>query len=470
MTKLQKMSIFAQLNTTKMRRFTTLILSLLLGVTAFAQSPEAVLESIRKQPNLAVTVGATYPTTVSKIATAPKGFEPFYLSMVGRHGSRYEQNGKNEKVALAIYRKADSLGILTEAGKRAYAKIAESNKIQNGHYGELTPLGYEQWRNIGQRAHKNFGAIFEGGTVEAKASIRMRCVLSMVAFNQGLKECNPKIGICQDSRESDLPIIRPLYDNPDVPASAKAIHHNYRNTGAWLKAREEWERSRNCDAFLSKITTDKERLLTECGAKYPLRIARYTYRTLIFTENFEVDNRELVNLLFTPEELYDIYVYSTAQWMNNAVGRGNEVVEMFASYMLPMVDDILDKANEAVEGKNPYCANLRFTHDTYVTPLLSVIGYEGCVPQWSEDIEKATTSFNHGEKVPMASNLQIVLYRNKKGEILVRSLINERDAYLPIECKTAPFYPWNDFCNHITKSMEELIKTRKKLLKEFSKE
>lgn len=449
-----------------MRRFTTLILSLLLAITAFAQSPEALLESIRKQPNLAITVGATYPTApIGEIAVAPEGFEPFYLSLVGRHGSRYEQNGKNEKKALAIYRKADSLGILTEAGKRAYTQIAESSKIQNGHYGELTPLGYEQWRNIGHRAHNNFGAIFAGGTVEAKASIRMRCVLSMVAFNQGLKECDPKIGISQDSRESDLPIIRPLYDNPEVPALAKEIHREYRNSGAWLKARKAWERTRNCDAFLSKITTDKEQFLTACGAKYPLRAARYTYRTLIFAENFNIDNRELVNSLFTTEELYDIYVYNTTQWVNNAVGRGNEVVEMFASYMQPMVDDIIERANEAIEGKNPHCANLRFTHDTYVTPLLSVIGYEGCVPQWSEDVEKATTSFNHGKMVPMAANLQIVLYRNKQGEVLVRSLINERDAYLPIECKTAPFYPWSDFCKHINKNVKELCDTQKRVLK-----
>jgi hypothetical protein len=69
----------------------------------------------------------------------------------------------------------------------------------------------------------------------------------------------------------------------------------------------------------------------------------------------------------------------------------------------------------------------------------------------------------------MAANLQIVLYRNKKGEVLVRSLLNERDAYLPIKCKTAPFYPWSDFCNHINNNMNYLDGVQKRVLQKHGK-
>ena len=79
----------------------------------------------------------------------------------------------------------------------------------------------------------------------------------------------------------------------------------------------------------------------------------------------------------------------------------------------------------------------------------------------------ATTSFNHGTLVPMAANLQIVLYRNKQGKVLVRSLINENDATLPIKCSTAPFYPWSEFCkfmydilNHFDKVQERVLNNR----------
>ena len=69
----------------------------------------------------------------------------------------------------------------------------------------------------------------------------------------------------------------------------------------------------------------------------------------------------------------------------------------------------------------------------------------------------------------MAANLQVVLYRNEVGEVLVRSLINERDAYLPIECKTAPFYPWSDFKSLVEGNMKQLIDTRNRVLAKYKK-
>ena len=145
------------------------------------------------------------------------------------------------------------------------------------------------------------------------------------------------------------------------------------------------------------------------------------------------------------------------------------MVAMRQSHVHPLIEDILASGNAAVEGKNPDTANLRFTHDSYVGPLLSIIGYEGAVAKCGDDLEAAATSFNHGMMVPMAANLQLVLYRNKRGEVLVRSLINERDATLPIKCKTAPFYPWKDFCKFVHKNMERNDKSKERVLATYDK-
>ena len=51
--------------------------------------------------------------------------------------------------------------------------------------------------------------------------------------------------------------------------------------------------------------------------------------------------------------------------------------------------------------------------------------------------------------------------------MLVRSLVNERDAYLPIKCATAPFYPWKAFCKHLEENFKELEKVQKKVLKQY---
>lgn len=454
-----------------MKRIFTLILSLFVVAASLAQSPEAVLKSIEQYPNLAVTIGSTYPSIpLGEVARAPKGFKPFYFSMVGRHGSRYEIEKHLECYGLlAIFDKAEKLGILTADGKALHKQIAEICKAQTDNNGEISNLGMKQWEGIAQRAYNRFGAIFRSGNLEAKSSISMRCVLSMVSFNQTIKGLYPKINIYQNSREVELQMLRPLIDNPYISKDAKALCDEYRTNGAWREVRNKWLHSADASSFISKITTNRDALIKECGAESDMNLAYLSSYVLLFAENFEKGDRAMLTRLFTPKELYNVYVYKTAVWVNVFFGRGNEYVEMRQSHMRPLVEDILNKAQEAIEGKNPNVANLRFTHDSYVGPLLSVIGYDGCVPQWSEDIEKAATSFNHALISPMAANLQIVLYRNKKGEVLVRSLLNERDAYLPIECETAPFYPWSDFCNHINKNMDYLDGVQKRVLKKHGK-
>ena len=45
----------------------------------------------------------------------------------------------------------------------------------------------------------------------------------------------------------------------------------------------------------------------------------------------------------------------------------------------------------------------------------------------------------------MASNCQMVYYRNKKGEILTKILYNEKEVTLPgLKTDMAPYYRWDD--------------------------
>lgn len=453
-----------------MRRITSLILALLLSVVAFAQSPEAIFESISKYPNLAYPVASTYPgIPLGEIAAAPEGFEPFYFSLTGRHGSRYDLNDKYFKKALNIFHKADSLGILTADGKLLLKKIKEVYDAQQGNDGELAPLGFEQWNGIGERAYKNFGKVFESGSLEGKSSVSLRCIFSMASFNNAIKGKVPSIKIAQHARKSDLWMLRPLVNDPAYPEDVKEAIKEQKKGAKWHEEQKAWEKSCDVSAFISKVTTDPEALVKKCGEKRAFTIGRYVFITLVFADNFGLGDREMLARLFTTKELYGFYVYQTAKWVNGSIGRGDEYVEAHQAYMRPLVEDILNKAEEAIKGKNPDVANIRFTHDSYMGPLYAVMGYEGCVPQWNENLELATTSFNHGAVVPMASNLQIILYRNKQGKVLVRSLLNERDAYLPIKSKTAPFYTWKEFSDCINNNLDYFDISKNKVLKKMGK-
>lgn len=453
-----------------MKRLLSLVWLLLLVATLSAQTPQEVLKCIEKYPNVAATTYSTYPSIpFEELAATPEGFEPFYFSLVGRHGSRYYRESKTFEKICKVFDKADSLGILTEDGRLLRVRMQEIYEGQKGRNGEISELGVEQWRAIAQRAYNRFTPIFERGTVEAKSSISLRCIFSMVAFNESMKSCNTALNIKQNARAEDLWMVRPLVNNPAVPKQIKRIHKDYYEDGEWRKVRRERERASDHTAFMSRITTDTERFLAECGMKYSGRVLRYAFVTLAFGENFGKGDRALLTKLFTPEDMYHVYVHMTSAWLNNSMGRGNEIVEMRTSCMRPMVEDIISKAERAIEGEGDEVANLRFTHDSYVGPLLSTIGYDGCRGVYDENLERAATSFNIGKILPMAANLQIILYRDKGGKVYVRSLINERDATLPVKCATAPFYPWEQFKQHLLSNLKELDKSRDSALKKYAR-
>lgn len=45
---------------------------------------------------------------------------------------------------------------------------------------------------------------------------------------------------------------------------------------------------------------------------------------------------------------------------------------------------------------------------------------------------------------PMGANLQLIFYRNKKNDILVKFLLNESEVELPLKSKTVPYYSWKE--------------------------
>ena len=169
----------------------------------------------------------------------------------------------------------------------------------------------------------------------------------------------------------------------------------------------------------------------------------------------------IIDKIFNAEELYNFYQYHSITWTQWTGGFGNPFSEALASFIRPLVDDVASKIDEAIAGKNPNVANIRFTHDSYVIPLLGVLGYKDCHLQYSEDWERTVTTIPFSKIIPMAANLQIVLYRNKHGEVLVRSMLNENDLYLPIECETAPFYPWEKMRELAYSNLAKLDQSRK---------
>lgn len=62
------------------------------------------------------------------------------------------------------------------------------------------------------------------------------------------------------------------------------------------------------------------------------------------------------------------------------------------------------------------------------------------------DFNEVHKHWRNYKVVPMATNLQMIFFRNKKDptDILVKFLHNESEARIPIQTNTFPFYKWVD--------------------------
>jgi hypothetical protein len=371
-----------------------------------------------------------YPYETPALTPAPKGYKAFYVSHYGRHGSRYFWGPFLYPAVDSILTEAHTKGILKPAGEKFYAKYKEIYpELENG-WGELTPLGYEQHARIAKTMYKNFPTVFKkGGHVSAVSSLSTRCIISMAGFCQSLASCNDKLDIYQRSSRETLNAVVPDdrqnpykrdYPKPEFPMEDSVLY------GDAQQSRQ--------NVFVDEFFTDVTRM-----SKSPEQINSMLY--MFFTTLPCINYVGIMGNPLSTEELYE-------SWERG--NRGSYKHYWTERYMvIPIVEDILEKAEDVIEGRSEDIASLRFGHDSYLGPLTVLLGLDGAdkVPANPEDIQKVYQNYRTG----MAGNIQLVFYKSKKSpEILVKALLCGEEVTLPLPSEMHPYYKWSDFKAHFS--------------------
>lgn len=371
-----------------------------------------------------------YPETVHAQTPAPKGYKAFYISHYGRHGSRYFWGPQLYPAVDTILIEAHEKGALNQKGEAFYAKYKEIYpELMNG-WGELTPLGYEQHERIARTMYKDFPTVFgKGGHVNAVASLSGRAVISMAAFCQALAGCNDKLDIYQRSSRETLNATAP--DDRQNPYKRSFPNQKF-----------PMDRS---EVFAEAAQPQRNAIVDELFGD--VTVMSWTPEQINSTLNMFFTTLPSINYVgimgnpMNAEELYASWVESNkSTYMHYWSGR---------YVVVPLLRDILDKAEDVIEGRSSDIASLRFGHDSYLGPLTVLLGLDGAdkVPADPADFEKVYQNYRTG----MAGNIQLVFYKSKKcDEILVKALLCGEEATLPLPSDMYPYYRWSDFKAHFT--------------------
>ena len=85
---------------------------------------------------------------------------------------------------------------------------------------------------------------------------------------------------------------------------------------------------------------------------------------------------------------------------------------------------------------------LRFGHETVLLPLVCLIGINGYDLSTGNLDELEKRGWWCSSVFPMGANVQFIFYRSspKDKDVLVKVLLNEQEATLPIPTHSAPYY------------------------------
>lgn len=408
------------------------LLVTLLATCGSVASPGIAKEEIFATPEKSGGVLYAYPCKdIASTTPAPKGYQPFYISHFGRHGSRYLVSDSEYKNVLNLFRAADSCNALTTLGKDVLERLTAIWQEAEGNGGELTPLGVRQQQEIAERMYRQYPKVFGiGAQVSAASTVVGRCVHSMEIFCQRLSELNPGLSVAHDADSRHM-----HYLNYHTKEAVQ-----FRSSpDAWRNGYNQFEKEHVHSDRLFKSLFFDDCFFREKTSADALMWDLYHIAGCL--QNMQTD----ISLydLFERQELFDLWQcknYSLYIQYANAAENGGIMMENAK----PLLRNIISNAKRAIET-NGKGATLRFGHDGNIIPLAMLLHLEGCYNSVSEPSEfyKAWCDF---KVAPMSANIQLVFFKSDNADdILVKFLHNENEILVPpIKSNVLPYYRWKD--------------------------
>jgi hypothetical protein len=366
----------------------------------------------------------------------PEGFNPFYISHYGRHGSR-RLDGTAVATVFDVLDKANGKNLLTGEGRELHDAVRRISEANVGMEGRLTERGAVEHRTLARRMAWRFPAVFNGRRrVRCQATEVHRVLVSQANFTMALKDCAPELDL----------------DFSTGSKFTEKLKHGFRRSsnvpGGARDRKEKYDREMiNPESFVSRMFTSRE------AVEDPLSFLRQLFACASDCQCLRTELGGFdIYRFFTSDEIAALSRTMNA-WYYMAQRNSPEFGDDRAWAAQWLARDFVARADGAI-ADDRIAADLRFGHDAGLGPLVVLLRLEGAGDRVSpEDAWRASPGWKW---MPMAANLQMVFYRGKSGEVLVKVLCNERETLVrglaPLE---GPYYRWGVLREHIFRGIGE---------------
>ena len=422
---------------------------LLSGCFALTTSAQTAREEIEANKYLAGSNYLDYnrQMTTQPLTPAPKGYVPFYMSHYGRHGSRWLISKDSYTSVVEPMQKARKYGKLTAKGEEVLGQLESFVKLPVPNYpaldgkyegaqlrlGDLSSVGERQHHGIGKRMTQNFPEIFKAKNVaiDARSTVVIRCILSMVAECEEFMAANPTARIHNDASEA-----LQYYLNAPRTGLVKAMGTKGRDY------RKKHATQQQASRLMQVLFNDQQ------WVSDSLKAGSIMYNLFEIATNMQSHDTDIdMYPLFTNDEIYEQWRIRNIGWYLD-YGPAPQTGGVMPFSQKNLLRNIIETADTVTQTQ----ATLRFGHEVCVMPLACLLELGNCGIA-VDNLDELDKYWRNYRIYPMASNIQLIFYKPKKSlnskpsslnspDILVKALLNEREVTLPIPTDQYPYYNW----------------------------
>ena len=419
-----------------------------LFVIASTTYSQTIKDKINNNFNLSASHYTAYiePSADYKLTPTPKGYEPFYISHYGRHGSRWLIGENDYTDIIDILGRADKYGKLTTDGQQTLQIVKTFYERSKNRMGDLTTVGERQHHGIGKRMTEHFPEVFSGNAyIDARSTVVIRCIMSMMAECEEFAAFNPQLRIHNDVSEAFQ-----YYHN---------AHRSEKIKEATKVANEITDKNKlqaiHPERLCKQLFNDQQYVADNVDA------SRLMQRLFSVASNMQ-SHDDGVSLwhLFTAEECYNMWRVKNIDWYIRYASA--PISGSVAPYsQVELLRNIISTADTIISG-NHKGATLRFGHDTVVLPLSCLLELGNCGVK-IDNLDELENVWLNYQIFMMAGNIQLVFYRPTKGngDVLVKALLNEREVTLPVQSSSKPYYKWTDLRSYYLNKIADYEKMQK---------
>ena len=394
---------------------------------------QTVVDELRADVRRAA--GMHYALTLSEVhdTPPPAGKKPFYVNHYGCPMAYYLERREFYDDPYKTLSRANSLGKLTEMGRKALRKVTQLRNEARDRTGELTDAGKLQAKEIARQLTERLPEMFTSESyVDVRSIVQNHCLLTLGETALQLSfTCQPlRMGIGASHRSQ-------RWMNPQ-DKRLEAL-------------REDSTTMARYNEFTARWTTDNTHLMTNLfnDAEYAKTIDAATLSRQLFDlagctqYNQPTDDISLYDV-FDLEDIYRHWMRRNA-WAYIRYG-GCTLNGGHQPYIQRTTLWNLIHQGDSIMTLDIPVVHLRYTHESTVMSLICLLELNGFGLQTGNLDSLETLGWVDYRIAPLGGSMTMIHYRTDKSDPdpLVRILLNGQEAQLPIESDCAPYYHWQD--------------------------